>query len=194
MALPIISDVFRCAVRATLGDQEVVNVYHLLNGVTAVPQDIADDLGHAIATSIAGYQTQFLHYVDIAVTPLDGATATSIVVPADFPIDGTLSEACLGAQCAAIITWSTGIAGRSYRGRTYVGGIPISYLNDEGTRFVDAAVENYQSAGDSLLSSLDGTHGNLSALVVASYVHSTAAPVTRCTARQYQGTQRRRVD
>jgi hypothetical protein len=197
MSLPVISDTFRCAIRATLGTQDVVNVVHVINAVTSAPQDIANDVGHAWVAaggSLSTRQSSFLHYVDIAVTPLDGGTATAICIPDDFPTDGGISATVSAAQAAAIITWSTGVAGRSFRGRTYLGGIPVTHLNDEGTLYKADILPDLENAANSTLSGLDGMHGSGSSLAVASYVLAAATPVNRATARLYLGTQRRRVD
>lgn len=82
----------------------------------------------------------------------------------DLPHAGGVSQE-FASNVAATITWQTGAAGRSQRGRTFLPGIPVgAYQKDV---FIDAAVTNFQTGADGILDAM--TTGGFPLEVVSFY-------------------------
>lgn len=82
-----------------------------------------------------------------------------------MPISGTSTEGQLPDQVAYTVTWSTGLVGRSARGRTYGLGLPISAVVNRN-QLASGARGVYQTAWNIILESFQ-TEGH--ALQVVSF-------------------------
>jgi len=120
--LPVIADTFRCALNwTTSGGQIAVNVIHIhtvTSGKTAADVDevLEDQVGSNLWLSVSSTA----QVTDIAITPLDGVSATQHFVPA-VPAGWTGGQAGdFSPATAAIVKIPTDQRGRSKRGRVFL--------------------------------------------------------------------------
>lgn len=198
MPLPVIADTLRVAVRGTASNgHHWANVLHYrkstvltFTGAIAILDPIlVDHLStnngtgsgwNALAPTTASIQ-------DIVYTPLDGASASTVITHA---IAGANGSDGLPPSVALVVSLRTALRGRSYRGRVYTGphiesdnsslGAPVAAL---------LTAESGQWAAH--LTALAGTGVSL---VVASYLHATAQDVTSVSVDARWDTQRRRLN
>lgn len=106
---------------------------------------------------------------------------------------GTSAGIELPAQTALVVSLKTGLAGRSYRGRTYVGGFTTTAISDDGTydRPSGAVMVQLGQAFGDLASNLNGDG---TPLVVASRSLGTSEEVTEILVDNKWDTQRRRAN
>jgi len=71
-----------------------------------------------------------------------------------LPVNGTVGSGRLPNQVSATVTWITGIVGRSFRGRTYVVGLPGSSVATGQKRLTDVAQSDFQDRFNGLLTVL----------------------------------------
>lgn len=106
-----------------------------------------------------------------------------------FTSPGAGTGEMLAPQLAAVITWRTGLTGRSYRGRTFLAGFnEIDAAGQSLSATLITALNNYATA---LRTGLN-TAGY--PLVVGSRLLEISTPVTSHTVRPYWRTQRRRTN
>ena len=189
MPLPIISNCYRAAIHWTQQGvgfpTETLNVLH----VTTTTQDEAD-IAVILQTQIGTYGADALFNLSsdykmtlVQVTKLDGSSATQ-----DIPVDGPYGEADGDyiPQGAQVISLKTAHRGPSGRGRIYLG--PCGEQNQ-----VDGALGGTDSVNTGWANVLAGINGADLTLVVASYVHAVARPVTSISSKGFLRTQRRRA-
>lgn len=119
-------------------------------------------------------------------TPLDNSTATTVIT---HILNGTVVADPLPANVALVSTFRTGTRGRSFRGRTYMGG-HAETTNDGSGRPLAASVTSINTQWTGFIASLVGTGVSL---VVASYKIPTATDVATVTTDTTWDTQRRRL-
>lgn len=194
--VPTLADTWKVTYKSHLAGEHIENVVHVTAPFTVDPQDIADDCGSAYihAGSLQSRQSSQCIYDTIAVQPYDGASApTDLTVGSYTGASGGFVAVPTASQVAWIITMRTALAGRSHRGRMYVGVRPASYLNATGTAWATAAVTADQSAADTYLTQMQiSTH--ITELVVYSRLHNTKAAVSSVVSRPYLGTVRGRAN
>jgi uncharacterized protein YfiM (DUF2279 family) len=167
-----------------------VNVIHILDKTgTAIASDIAVEMDAAADASLWNEVVPSASVTDIAVTPLDGVTATSHYVPATPGNWVGQNGADFAPAAAQVIKLGTGLRGRSHRGRVFV---PfqnqLAYtdgLLSSGT--AAARSTSWQDFNDDMAG---GAH-NL-AITIASYKLATQQPVVSFNCELPLGTQRRR--
>lgn len=85
---------------------------------------------------------------------MNEAEGIAILYDTDFPVTGGVTDEAVPAQVCFTTTWSTGLVGRSARGRTYWLGFPNnSVINNN--RLTDGAQSVYQGRMDLLLSAFE---------------------------------------
>jgi hypothetical protein len=103
--------------------QTVENVYHVKNGLpfaVADLQTIASEFKQWWATSLRSSVSSQLTLAKIEVVATDSQTAPAIVYTTDLPLSGTAATfGPMPNNVTVAMKWSTGLRGRSYRGRTY---------------------------------------------------------------------------
>jgi hypothetical protein len=127
----------------------VGDIYSLVLDGTYVGNQMVNTFGFKQRTGASGFQGQLLiDAFQAGVLPaylplINGGMTVQVmrcrdVVPGtSTPAEETLSSGNVGtnlgttipSQCAALVSWKTALAGRSYRGRTY---IPAQMSNDWG--------------------------------------------------------------
>jgi hypothetical protein len=190
MPLPVIDDVFRCAVSYHIGTAPLANVFHV-HGTGVFANDVAAAVHTAYGEtdSLPTLQIDSAEYEEVIVTPLDGVGASAAADMTD--ILGTQTGQGATVQAALLTSFYTDSRGRSFRGRFYLGGIDAASASADGTQWdqtlVDQAVDRWGTFSNSL-----NTSGLT--LVVASYTLELATLVTQITPRKYIGTIRRRAE
>lgn len=117
--------VYRCALTATWLSQVVVNVWHL-SAADGMEETIADEFIAAVVTPYKTFANSDVSFDSIAVTNLTTKQQTVLSIN----LLGTHIGESVPPQCAPVISWTTGLAGRKYRGRTYVIGLSEDLQND----------------------------------------------------------------
>jgi len=187
--LPVIVDTFRVAFTWEAAGQHAVNVMHFFDSLGT--QD-ADDLHTQIlANADAGMWATVsnqAHMVDLAITPLDGTSATSeFAVPtsnADFA-GQTASEYV--PAVAVLVKLTTAVRGRSNRGRVFVPFTGEAVMGDG--QVGSGPIGTMQTAWNNWIAGMAAVDFPQ---VVASYLHSNQHEVTNVIVEDIVGTQRRR--
>lgn len=103
-------------------------------------------------------------------------------------------------QVAAVVTHQTAKRGRSYTGRTFIGGLPGSAMQGDGRTLAPAFITSLQTAVDAYKAQVDPNlqegGGRLAVCSKGSPAKGTppqVTPVTRLLVRTVIGTQRRRL-
>lgn len=91
---------------------------------------------------------------NVAMRSMSEEEGLQLTYNAGMPISGTSTEDAVPDQVAYTVTWSTGIAGRSARGRTYMLGLPISAVENRNKLSVSAR-NNFNNAWGIVLSSFE---------------------------------------
>lgn len=189
----------RATIEYSLFGHQCVNVFHMQSDV-GWTESLLDGLCSVLNTWWDSWikPSQSANVEFVRSTARDVSTADGlIVINTDLAgTNATQIEASHPGQVAAVITWRTGQAGRSKRGRSYIAGIPFN----ESTG--DTLSEAWQSAlltaaGELITACQDGDYP----LVVASYQSNKAprtaallTPITVGTVDRRLDTQRRRLD
>jgi hypothetical protein len=191
MPLPMIADTFRCAIVSHISGvlDGVVNVVHIRGDGSQAEDDINGFLQPRWATLISPIVVNDLVNDHVTITKLDGSSSVDFPWTASQP-DNT--NPSLPMNVALCIGWRTNLAGRSHRGRNYLG--PL------GNDTVDSATPDLLGSG--LASTMDGRGDAMVAgliadgvaLVVASYLNSSAEDVARTKTNPRVCTQRKRVN
>jgi len=119
----------------------------------ALDQAATDSISDLIATAFDGnisdYLSDTVSYNGITVTDLRTETGPQFDSDEGWPLVGASSGHALPLQTCALITWGTGLRGRSYRGRTYIGGYSETYSN--GAHMESAAHTGLADFADGIL-------------------------------------------
>lgn len=108
-------------------------------------------------------------------------------------INGSGPATQAAPQLAAVVSWATGLAGRSYRGRTYIGPLGSNAVQGDGHLNADF-VTALQSAGADLIVDIQSIANTSEPpdLVVWSRTKSVATDILTCRVDNRVDTQRRR--
>lgn len=193
--LPTISQVYRLTlpfVGITSGINPAL-VFHFKTTLTDL-DDIGTDFDNTWQTVRGTAEPIFAVCADFIATtldilPLDGTSATHTYTLGTL-IQGNTTGECSPAS-AAVVSFKSAQRGPQGRGRKYLG--PIAEAKMVDGRLETAARTQMQTAWNALLAAWDNPTGSLQ-LVVASYVHAAAYPVTSAVVQQLLGTQRRLQD
>lgn len=188
-ALPVIEDVFRCAIRSiSAGSGYAYNVINVR--ATTLTQG---QVGAALATLVANGDSPWTNAManvastqDVTVTPLDGVSS-AITYPITGGAGANTSESLVASSL--IVSLRTGLRGPRNRGRIY---IPFTAETIVDGGYVNATPLGAIRTGmNAWLTELD-TAGMQ--LVVASYKYGTYHLVESAIVEQLLATQRRRQD
>lgn len=121
-----VGDIYRAAVRAQIGTDDVVNVLHYRTTVSVgavgnEPVALAEGLEIDFVTALAAQQNQQLQYQEITVRGV-----TQPTIGTDHSLTGIVGGGTgelLPFQDAMLVLLRTGLFGRSYQGRSFVGGL-----------------------------------------------------------------------
>lgn len=188
-----INDVFRLSVEG-LGPnaQQVVCVFHYRQ-TGALGDDSGEDLCDAWENTLVGAWADIIS-ADCLITKLEARNVTQPLFGFDHAIEpnvpGTLVGQTLPPMNSAVISWRTGLIGRSRRGRNYVWPAGEAEQNlGQWTPTYLTAVGVFATAA---LAITDVVSGAEYALVVWSPTLSASTTVTSYQVDALVGTQRRR--
>jgi hypothetical protein len=195
MPLPVITNVYRCGLhwRSTSTPQSAANVIHVRDeGGTRTTTEV----GNLVISTIAGRLTNSLLTVPVSwvvdlvrVTPLDGV-GSSVEIPTD-DITGAGPGTDWVPAASTVVSLYTGLRGRSGRGRIYLPACTETSITD-GLLAV-GTTDSIRTGWESIMTDFNNYDPSLP-LVVASYRHATAEPVTSIRVRSGVGTQRNRQE
>jgi hypothetical protein len=182
-------------------DATFVNVYWLLAGNPGDPTVMATDFFDSYDTaggsgsSMRHLQSQDLQLDGADITLLDGVTPTVQVLRASTTHGAVLTQSS-SANSSLVLTWETGIRGRSNRGRTFLPGIPSASLETGSARWSSALITDANLWVANFIAALNASTSNLQLLVVSQHAAGGPHhhPVTDFIPRQGVGTQRRRTE
>lgn len=144
-------------------------------------QNVAGILATWWDTTAYLYFHTSLVFSEIVVTDISVANGQQVTVVTVTHPAGVQGGAAAGANVALCTTWRTSHIGRSFRGRTYWGGLPQSYLQDAQT-FTSAALTNMSAVAADLRTSLQTAGYILSVLSkYANLVQRIAGLLTQIT-------------
>lgn len=190
--LPVIAGIFRCSLLWSIaGGQDAVNVIHVRDvagGHNAV--DIFNVLDTEVEGQMWGGQTDgaSVHQVDII--PLDGVTGTQSF-PTGSPAKwtGQSGGTTWNPANAELIKLTTGLRGRSHRGRIFLPFVDAAAATDGvmNGAIVTSTTTSWTDFQADLLAAVSPL-----SIVVASYKLASAANITGISTESVLGTQRRR--
>jgi len=199
MAFIPVPNTARISVRATLFGQDIINVLWakgpgpissagLLNAATLVRNAYDADILPELSQDIA--------YQDVTARAMDTDSGPQVVLPWGEGNLGGEPIPSMSGNVAFVITHRTANIGRSYRGRTYLAGLPeASVANNQ----LDQTVADALAAGFNAIRTGLAT-ANLTLCIVslisggAPRLEGVATPVTASLARNTRvDTQRRRL-
>lgn len=182
--LPVIANVYRCALNWSSVGQHAENVIHLRLSAGNASQ-VMLGLNDAMSENLWAPVTSNARIDTVSITPLDGSTPTETFTTSGAPWGGGTSGSWSPAT-AGIVSLATSLRGRSYRGRIYMPFIADT-ANDDGV-MASGSLAIARDAWPLFQAALTGGVEH----VVASYKHATAQLVTIYTVKAGLGTVRRR--
>jgi len=201
MSLPFIPFT-RCAevvIKAT-----IEGVENLLTFGVAQPVDFTEaDLG-VLADLVQGWVSaqlvpilcNIVTFVSVKATDMSSETGPSVTVPISGDAVGDLTASAVPAQVAAVISFYTPKRGRSYRGRNYMFGFPLSYLLD-GSTLESTSAQAFTDAYNTLAALLGADFQQL--VILSRYeggvrrTTGVSTGVTSIVGKTRIATQRRRI-
>jgi hypothetical protein len=95
--------------------------------------DLADVIQNWVSDQLVPILCNIVTFTSVKCTDLSSVTGPTVTVPISGDAIGDLTANAVPAQVAAVVSFYTGLRGRSYRGRNYLFGFPLSYLADGST-------------------------------------------------------------
>jgi hypothetical protein len=191
-ALPVIADTFRIAMHWTDGaGQNAVNVIHTKSAASAVASDVMELLDDTVTSNMWPSVATGCHVDDVAITPLDGTSATAHFSPGTpGNWTGGAGSAEYEPQISVIVKLTTLHRGRSFRGRVY---LPFTAESVVSKGAVDPTIAgDITTAWQTFVGALESDPTTSSSLVVASYKLAVATDVISVLGEAEAATQRRR--
>lgn len=122
---PVVPDTaeMRVHFRLPLGE-EMINVHNCDIGAAVLDLSLATSIAGAYTAAwLAELQSQVANTVSIdTIVVTDLRTTTGPSFDLSFAFAGTETTELLPPQIAAVVKWKTGLRGRSFQGRSYIGG------------------------------------------------------------------------
>lgn len=144
-----VGDIYRVAIRAEIGSDDIVNVMHYrttvsVGAVSNEPLALAQGLEDDFISLLQANQNQNLQYREIAVR---GVTQPTIGTDHSMTaVGGAGIGELLPTFNAMLVLLRTGLFGRSYQGRFYVGGLEEGAQED--SEFNAGILANLEAALD----------------------------------------------
>jgi hypothetical protein len=180
---------YELTVHALCGGGECITVHNIRQvgaETVNVPYDIMNNW-------VAGVQNPWLNAISAGYTLVRlKVKGLDDVVGGEQPAAGAgvLSGDMLPPQCAGVVTWTTGLIGRSNRGRTFVPGIPEGH--QAGGVLSSTLMGLYDLFGAALISTFAGGSTDYELIVASNLVAGGGNAVTGKIVRPYVRSQRRR--
>lgn len=186
-ALPVIANVYRTALIWSDGaGSDAVNVLHF-RGAPGSAAGLYTAIEANVTANMWAQTSSTTFIREVAITPLDGSTATLVNNPVTAAKWSGQSTSSGIPQSANIIKLRTAKRGASYRGRIF---LPWVTETAQAFGILDSTSVTTQTATWVTFRTAVAAAGYT--LVVASYKLATAELVVTATSELYTGTQRRR--
>ena len=170
------TNTIRVAVEYNQSGHLSVNVYHVLSPHAIVSADltsIASVFATWIGSTLIPLVTASWSAYNINARDLTTSSGIILDTPLTSGNTGTHSGSPAPNSTALVTSWRTGRAGRSFRGRTYLGSIPQGVISSTGDNLVTTG---YAASVASAMSTLQGAIATAGySLVVASFRSGGAA-------------------
>lgn len=192
----MIDDIYQITITATLQGQTCQNVLHYQ--VTADADYVAfaagviDWFNTAMEPAMAAVMTSDVQFTNLRMQKILPIPA---FVAVDTPLvtSGVLSGSTMPSEVALVVTKTTILAGRRYRGRLYLYGQLTSAMNAVTGLFDAATVANAQIVGNILSVNIQSIPvGGTLKPIILHRVGATTTTITGGTARNTPRCQRRR--
>lgn len=189
-----VGDVFRLSVvgASVDGRTQIVNTFHYRQDDALIFSEPGPDLVQAWLDDVdSDYRALISNIFSFNFFRVQGITSPLYVYEQTTASRlGTLTGEALPLTCAAVITWRTGLAGRSRRGRTYVP--PANESAQNGSILTTSYIALMDAFADSAKAiPLTIAHSGYTMMVYSSVLGQSNA-VTSHLSRNILGTQRRR--
>lgn len=129
MAFQAVPDGVEIVFNASQNSVPVVNVFHIKD-TSVLDEERLTDIGELFIDwwrdQMQPIQANSYVLNNVTVTALEDATGPQVVLSLTSDNQGDVAGEGVPANAAAVISWRTASIGRSYRGRTYVGGLPVA--------------------------------------------------------------------
>ena len=196
MATPSLANTWKVNTQYKVGPIQMENTFHVEAPTLADPADVANDVAQAWTASASLLDVLSDQWLGglISVQPYDGSSSPiEISAPSFDGAEGNINTEPVPAQVCAIATKKTLVAGRSQRGRFYLGGCSQGLAASDGSRWGDGTFTSFSGSFVAFLANLQGS-STVTNMLVYSYTHNTSAVVNQLVLRKYFGTQRRRSE
>lgn len=176
--------IFRAALITTNFNHQNVNVWYF-TAQTGAERDIAQSFEEAVGDAYRGAVSQNVGLTSVTVTDIITMAQSTEALSGVGARTGDM----LPPQAAGVISWRTGLAGRKYRGRSYIPG--IAEMDQAGGTLVAGAQANLDVLAGAVNNywpaAFSGTH------VIWHRDNTTPTPVSSWVIRPVVYTQRRRT-
>lgn len=190
------------AVVSIVGDVEATNVFHMdfaqVTPLTALDlENAAADISAAFVSHLEVPLSSDVGVLEVRARDLTVQFGAGIVYPVAGN-GGSGAATPLPPGSAVVVTWTTGIVGRSFRGRSYLMGLPEGLVDEEG-RIAGATHTALGTGATAFIGALDPGALSGAQLCVTSKFHNGApratgvsTPITNRQVRIHIHSQRRR--
>ena len=154
MATQLVPDGIEIVFNAVQNGVPIVNVYHVKHTATitgAVLQDYAEAFYDWWADQLMPVLNNSYVLNTIVATDLEDGTGPQYTLSLSSANQGALTNEAVAGNAALCVSWRTANIGRSFRGRTYIGG-----LDALATETAQVVTSSFQAAiGDAAIALLD---------------------------------------
>jgi len=187
-----LGDVFEFAVRGRWADQRIINVFHYRAIASAGSEhtDLVTAWEASVKTPYLNVMSTEYTLEDYAIRKPNDPEFAQAIISASSPVAGARTGTVGVPGGAAVITWTTGLAGRSRRGRTYIG--PLSETDTNQGTFTAGFTSVLTTFANAARATLIVDDIDRFQRVVWSRTLSSYANVTGHVVRSYIRSQRRR--
>lgn len=145
--------------------------YQDINGITAINRFFFGTATPPDSTMLEHCATTFVDYfteaiaasmnnnwslVGVETRDMSTEFGEHFVASSGLPVVGGAHDTLNPNQVTATMTWLTGFVGRSFRGRTYLVGLPYGYVEPTGKQLTAAAITDIQPVWQGLLPAMSG--------------------------------------
>lgn len=131
--------------------RNMVHCYHYDGATPTIAElnSLCAELITNLLPKIVGPSCNDLTWESVAARVMDSVGGSQVLVPISTGGQGTRAGFSLPGNVAVVISWRTGRAGRSYRGRTYVGN--LSEGDVEGDTYTSGLLTKLAELGAEML-------------------------------------------
>lgn len=133
------------------GHFEVAWGFQSTSGVANWRQIVMDGFAVLAGPTLMLALSQDVGFRNITMVDVVPGTAPDIQSSSGLLLDGAINQRRLPPQVAARINWTTGLAGRSYRGASFIPGLPRTALANDANSWQAADMARLQAFVDVMM-------------------------------------------